>query len=511
MMRSQQAPDGIVETYSPQSRASLVPAMVWSVLVAASATAMLFPGIAVGQDTRQQTQGPPAPQSEVDELKSKVQSLERTVEELKKERGSPKVEVSNAKPDEGRERPTAGTSTEVPEHARERGMLRQDPYASPQLDNAPFDPKLRGFFHLPGTSTMLRIGGFARTDLIHDFEPAGNTSKFVTSSIPIGPNPGNDNTSMSIAPSRISIELRNNTNYGPLRIYYENDFNNGPNATNAFRLRHFYGQWQNVLVGQTWSAWEDADAIPDTVDFEGPNSWIFRLQPQIRYTYALNKENIFAVSVEQPTSEIPSSVTAPSGAVLPNNPTSPIPDFVLRYRYEENKFHLQTAWLFRSIGGFVGASAEQQTFAWGGMISGAATVYGKDNIMFQGTYGQGYARYMNDLGAGSGLDGGITQDGRLVAQPTIGGYASYQHFWAEKWRSAVTYGYLNVSTADLSPANTFKSTQYAEANVMYSPGAGFTIGAGLLWGQHVQKDEQRADAFRLDFVLQYDLVNLGNY
>ena len=187
---------------------------------------------------------------------------------------------------------------------------------------------------------------------------------------------------MSVAPSRISFEIRNNTNYGPLRIYYENDFNNGPNTTNSFRLRHFYGQWQNVLVGQTWSAWGDTDAIPDTVDFEGPNSWIFRLQPQVRYTYAMNKENIIiAASVEQPNSELQGTVTLPNGTSNTVNATSPIPDFVLRYRHEESRFHIQNAWVFRSLGGFVVPGTEKQVLGWGGMLSAAATVYKKDNVL----------------------------------------------------------------------------------------------------------------------------------
>ena len=464
-----------------------------------------------------QVEGPERSAESHEVLKERVRSLERTVEELKKDRGSPKVGESNVKPDEGYQAPTAGTSTEVPEHQRERGMLRQDNYAGPRVDNAPFDPKMRGFFRLPGTSTMLRVGGFARTDLIHDFSPAGNTSKFIPSSIPTGPNPGNDNTSLSVAPSRLSLELRNNTNYGPLRIYFENDFNNGPNTTNSFRLRHFYGQWQNILIGQTWSAWEDADVIPDTVDFEGPNSWIFRLQPQIRYTYAMNKENILAASVEQPNTELPSAVTLPGGSVN-LNATSPIPDFVVRYRHEQDKFHIQNAWLVRSLGGFVGGSGEKQVLGWGGMVSAAATVYGKDNVMLQGIIGEGIARYINDLGSGTALDVGIRPDGSIIALPAYGAYAAYQHFWAEKWRSTVTYGYLHVNTTNVAGpsvtgnSNTaFKSSQYAEGNLMYSPGAGFTVGAGLLWGQHVEKDGSRGDAFRLNFVLQYDLVNLGNW
>ena len=518
MRRSQLVGTEMVGTFSFDARRPPLCAMAWTIFAIAATLVVVCPTVAIAQDRNQPIPGAASSVQSDEELKERVKSLEQTVEELKKDRGSPKVGESNVKSEEGSQPPpTAGTSTEVPEHARERGMLRQDNYADPRVDNAPFDPELRGFFHIPGTTSMLRIGGFARTDLIHDFSPAGNTSKFVTSSIPTGPNPGDDNTSMSVAPSRLSIEIRNNTKYGPLRIYYENDFNNGPNTTNSFRLRHFYGQWQNILVGQTWSAWEDADAIPDTVDFEGPNSWIFRLQPQIRYSYAMNKQNIVAVSVEQPNTELPATITRPSGTVNVNA-TSPTPDFVLRYRYEQSKFHIQNAWLFRSLGGFVGPEAEKQVFGWGGMVSAAATVYGKDNIMIQGIYGDGIARYMNDLGSGTGLDIGIRPDGTIVALPTYGGYASYQHFWAERWRSAATYGYLQVNTTNLaSPTITgnsntaFKSTQYAEANLMYSPGAGFTIGAGLLWGQHVEKDGARGDAFRLNFVLQYNLVNLGNW
>ena len=470
------------------------------------------PAIVVAENQGQLAQGP------ADEgLNERVKSLERTVEELTKERGSPKVDESNVKREEGYQGATPGTSTEVPEHERERGMLRQDNYADPRIDNAPFDPQLRGFFRLPGTETMLRLGGFARTDVIHDFSPAGNTSKFVTSSIPTGPNPGSDNTSMSVAPSRISVEIRNNTKYGPLRIYYENDFNNGPNTTNSFRLRHFYGQWQNILIGQTWSAWGDTDAIPDTVDFEGPNSWIFRLQPQVRYTYAMNKENNVAVSVEQPKSEMPGTVTAPTPATAINS-NSPIPDFVVRYRHEQSRFHIQHAWLFRDLGGFVTPGTDKHVFGWGGMLSAAAAVYGKDNIMVQGIIGEGIARYINDLGEGTGLDVGVKPDGTIVALPAWGVFGSFQHFWSERWRSAVTYGYLHVNTTDLaSPAITnnsntsFNNTQYSEANLMYSPGAGFTVGAGLLWGQHVVKNGDRGDDIRLNFVLQYDLVNLGNW
>lgn len=111
------------------------------------------------------TQGPEP--SDVEGLKERMRDLERTVEDLKRERGSPQGRDSPVASDEARQQPTAGTSTTVPEHHRERGFLRQDHYADPRLDNAPFDPQLRGFFLIPGTQSMLRIGGFARTGLLH--------------------------------------------------------------------------------------------------------------------------------------------------------------------------------------------------------------------------------------------------------------------------------------------------------------------------------------------------------
>ena len=93
------------------------------------------------------------------------------------------------------------------------------------------------------------------------------------------------------------------------------------------------------------------------------------------------------------------------------------------------------------------------------MVSAAATVYGKDNVMIQGIIGEGIARYINDLGAGTGLDVGMKSERTIAALPAFGGFAAYQHFWAERWRSTFTYGYLQVSTTDLASTSTNPVTE----------------------------------------------------
>jgi hypothetical protein len=446
-----------------------------------------------GQEPVKMEQGPEAParQSDVEELKAKVKQLEGALEEIKRKEASPAPPLS------------AGTSTEVPAIDRERAMFRQDSYAEARLDNAPFDPQLRGFWAIPGSHTMMRIGGYIRTDAIYDFSQLGNINQFRPESIPT-PNLGTNNYNMSVRASRLSLESRTDTSLDVLRTYIEVDFV-GPGNSVELRIRHFYGQLKNLLVGQAWSTFSDSDVIPETADFNGPNSWIFQFNPQVRYSYALNKENHVMISAEQPQSQIPTTTPVTD---QPVNPTSPIPDFVVRYRHETDDNHFNTAALFRSIGGvdtITGQSAH--VFGYGVMASGLLRLQNRDNFVFQAVYGAGITRYFNDTGT-LNLDAGFTSSGALKAQPAYGGFASLQHFWSEKWRSNVTYGFLQVNTTDLSPANTYKRTQYTDWNLMYSPGERFTVGGGLIWGQRVDKNDVSGEGFRINIVLQYDLVSL---
>lgn len=446
-----------------------------------------------GQGPVSKTQGSElsSQRSEIEELKAKVKQLEQSVEHLKK----------NDEEDD-KERSLIRSILQVPAIDRERGLVTEDAYGDPRLDNAPFDPALRGFFRLPGTHTKMRIGGYIRTDAIYDFHQLGNVHQFRPESIPV-PNFDTSNFDMTARTSRISMETRSDLGANILRTYMEFDFVGPGNSTN-YRLRHFYGQWKNILVGQAWSLFHDSDVIPDTVDFNGPNSWIFQFNPQVRYTQPLADGHTVAVAVEQPSSSVP---TIHPLTNQPISSTSPLPDFVVRYRYETDDYHLNTAGLFRSVGGVTSAGQSDHTFGYGVMASGLFRLSGRDNFVFQAVYGEGISRYFTDT-KNLDLDAGYDSSGQLKAQPVYGGYAALQHFWNDKWRSTVTYGYLQVSTSEMSSASIYKRTQYVDCNLMYSPAEGIAIGGGLVWGQRVNKDDEMGDGFRLNFLLKYDLVRL---
>ena len=68
---------------------------------------------------------------------------------------------------------------------RTRETAGDNQVGAPRIDNEPLDPELRGYFHLPGTSTYMKFGGFVKTDLFYDLNYAGTYyGAYVPSSFP---------------------------------------------------------------------------------------------------------------------------------------------------------------------------------------------------------------------------------------------------------------------------------------------------------------------------------------
>src|SRR5262249_23691325 len=168
--------------------------------------------------------------------------------------------------------PPSAASDRVSEATTNYKTFTQDSEAAPRIDNAPLDPKFPGFFRLPGTQTFLKIGGYFKTDFIYDGKPAGDSERFIPSSFQTGL-PGVNNTTVSIRPTRLSLDFRVPVKaLGDVRFYVEGDLF-GSNATTP-RLRHAYTQAKNFLIGQTFSNFMDPDAGPDQLDFQGPNGQV---------------------------------------------------------------------------------------------------------------------------------------------------------------------------------------------------------------------------------------------
>src|SRR5258705_7869382 len=81
---------------------------------------------------------------------------------------------------------------------RTRKTAAENEAGAPRIDNEPLDPQLRGFFHIPGTSTYMKFGGFVKTDLFYDLNYAGTYyGAYVPSSFPSSTTPHSENSTVS--------------------------------------------------------------------------------------------------------------------------------------------------------------------------------------------------------------------------------------------------------------------------------------------------------------------------
>jgi hypothetical protein len=397
-------------------------------------------------------------------------------------------------------------ATAPPATTPARKVLQDDPYAAARLDNAPIDPEMKGFFTLPGTTTMIRFGGDAKLDMIHDFDPAGDPDAFITSTIPVGPTPSSDNTNISIRQSRLNFDLRRplgGNRGGGLRFFAEFDFF-GESGDTTPNLRHLYGQGKNLLAGFTFSTLMDPDSLPDTLDYQGPGSMVYLFQPQLRWTLGFGGRTTLAIALERGTSDIVTEVPTDPSLVI--TPTSPWPDVIARYRFETERLHVQAGAVLRSVGGFTSTLAEDHVTAGGASVSGAVQVTASDTFLWQGNFGKGMGRYVEDV-AGLAADVGLDEGGHLVALPIAAGFATWQHAWNDAFRSSLVWGRIDLDSAGKTLTTLFHTSDYASANLIWNPkDSALNVGIEYLYGRQELSTGERGDSHRLQFSFQYDLV-----
>jgi len=365
-------------------------------------------------------------------------------------------------------------------------------------DNVVRRGTFEGSFQLPDTETSIRIGGYAKTDLIVDMDDAGAEDLFITSTIPAQQRDDNPSSRIHARQSRINVEARQETALGEMQIFVEGDFFGGGgnqiiSNSHEFRLRHAFGQVGPVLAGQTWSNFIDVAALPETLDFEGPPGTTTTRQPQIRYSRALGDGLTFAAAVENPEGDVLDSSNSTT--------LDGFADVTLRTRWYGDAGHLHFSTVLRDLAADREAAdpaiTEPETdhaFGWGANFSGVLYLDARrrDHMTFQVNLGEGIGRYIQDF-AGFGADAALEPTGGKDLDPrsAIGGHLSAQHWWSERWRSNLVLGYAGLENVDRSDLNApapgslaaFDNSQYLAANVIWSPISQLNVGAEFLAGR----------------------------
>jgi len=188
-------------------------------------------------------------------LSAQQELIDSQQEELQKQRTL--LESVQAQLDRLAASQTAGPSQENATQPQQSPGL--DELVAAQPESTSFGDDFKGSIPIPDSDAAIKIGGFVKMSMVHTLDPLGSDDRFVTGLIPVGDSSSNFDDSevkVSARQSRLGIEIRDSTSYGPLRAFVEGDFA-GNNDT--YRLRHAFGQFRHILAGKTISKGSTAE------------------------------------------------------------------------------------------------------------------------------------------------------------------------------------------------------------------------------------------------------------
>jgi hypothetical protein len=458
-----------------------------------------------------------AQSSETDELKAQLeqvkaqmqaqqqvmQKMQSRLEELETKERTQQASTAQAK-----EAAPLISSAEAPAPAT------PPPYRPPSAVAGTYEPLPEGYIRLGNTGNLLKVDLVAQLDAMADSTYMGAPDLFVPSSIPVRGQPLYDTgwrSNMSAKQSIFRMDFQRETDYGTLKVVYKNNFFGSGTGDMPYNLQAFYGELDNknytLLAGYNISAFTDIDVFPNTLDYEGPNSFTFKYGPQIRFSPVLFRSGestlTLPMSLEKPNADI----GVPDVPVVNGfNTYSRRPDITLGLRWQAPDWHVQWANLFRDLRVENDLGNTRGTTGYASQLTATTSLFEHDSIQGWASYGKGYANFLQDI-SGLGLDAAFTTNGdlRAIRARAFGG--GYTHAWLDTLTSSLALGYLRISPDAnfLLSQDLPKSTKFASINLAWQFSERAMVGVEYLWGQNIALNDLRGQGQRLQTTLRYDL------
>lgn len=268
-------------------------------------------------------------------------------------------------------------------------------------------------------------------------------------------------------------------------------------VSNSFspRIRHAYFQYNNWLVGQTFSTFFDTKVLPETLDFLGATDAVtFVRQPMLRYT-----NGNFEIALENSET----TVTPFNSDQRLDCDESTLPDLTMRYTFKGDWGHVAVAGLARQlkVDKKLGEQDLSDSSGSYGVSVTAKFKLGDDDIRLMANGGTGLGRYLALNAANAAV---LDADGQLEAIDSYALSASYRHLWNAKLRSTLVYSMFNADNdIALTGGKVTAKTESMRINLLYSPVANITVGAEYAHAMRELENGQQGDMDRLQFSAKY--------
>lgn len=371
---------------------------------------------------------------------------------------------------------------------------------------------------IPGTNTSLKIGGYAQVSVIDDFKGSLGNSQTVLlpysatyGGIPYsGTTAGNRNGQVQFEAreSRLNFETRTPTAYGELRTLVEGDFYGagGSKATTnsvSLRLRHAMAELGPWMIGQYWSNFGDLGQGPEVFDFGGPVGLpAINRQPQIRYTQKIGGNLQLSAAIEQPVQDFVGADTVLFAAGLnniSNNSVDQLPELTARATYADTWGRQSVGFAVRKLKASDGVALNSSLTGYAANYQGQFNVFGRDKIYYDLVYESGAGRYLTQTPSSAAL-----YNGKLYAISGRGANLTYQHWWAQDWRTNVSIGIDKLSNPHpATPLTQFNQVRSVHANLLWSPVPKSLVGLEYTYAQIKNEANQQGSGQRLNLTAQF--------
>ncbi len=365
---------------------------------------------------------------------------------------------------------------------------------------------IKGSIKIPGTETSLSVGGYAKLDAIYSSVSGGKDNigdqLLNVSSIPVGAARHGENSQITLHAKETRFWFKSFTPsaYGDINTYLELDLFGAADSYTP-RLRHAYGSMGPFLGGQTWTTFINVAAIPETLDIGSPVGIGIVRQPLIRWTQPFSFKGApleFQAALESPQTRL----ALESLPVIFAPDDNRYPDLMARLNFNPEWGTLSLVGMTRQIrnapatGGAISA--------WGGAVSLAGRINTNvlDNLRFTLSYGNVLGRYIavNTFGDAA-LDNSGT---RLELDNTYSAMLSYQHWWSNRWRSTLAYGFAQTDLPAFANGGLTRQAQSVHLNLLWSPFLQTTLGLEYIYATRSLENGQYGDLHRVQFSSRFN-------
>ncbi|MCC6482585.1 MAG: porin [Sphingomonadaceae bacterium] len=447
----------------------------------------------------------------------KEKELEARIEALEKAFGSLTGQLQTSQADNAQLRAAVAQAqaSSAEAQAKTAEVSKAMEAAKPALAAAKQDG-----FSVGNGATRVKIGGFLKTLVTmskwDDGTVAANSlgrDFYLPSAIPVRSVPAarsTTNNDYSAKQTRLWLNLDTTLAGHSLKGYVETDFQTSAGTqgsertTNGYNLalRRAYVQFDNLTVGQDWSTFQNAGALPETTDFIGTTEGsVFVRQPLVRFTKKLGDKASIQLAAENGETQ---SATGPALNTVENDQDK-LPDMVARLNLTTKIGEFALAGIGRQLRVDAGA-IKDTALGWG--VSGSGKIMFGDkkqhDLRFMVTYGKGLGRY---VGLNFSPDAIVSGAGQLETPRLFAGFAALRIGLTPTVRTNLMVSYQDVNYPGGFAAgyfNSFNETALSYAgNIFWSPAKGFDLGAEYRHGRRELVSGVSGQLDRLEFAAKY--------